>query len=743
VLISFYALHDFDFIPTETAVRGLACLGGGLAIVALYHIGEDYVVWLDLVDAAGTETGLDRLLPPSVPRITGVGDHVNILAMAFNLTLPFALALLFAPLARRDRWLGGLTALLVLTGLFFTVSRGAWLATLVALPVFFTLCLLRGRDLSRLLQPLQARRSLVIALAGVSLIAGVAGVAGVSRWESRPEWLFRSSLSPRYDAAEVALDIVRDRPWLGAGPYTYPLLYNVYSGRYPIENIHPHNGYLATLVDIGVVGAVVVSVGALIVVSGLWQAYRGGDSRRRVLVAACAAALVSLAVHALVDTPNAWSTALLPLAAVLAVALRLIEPPPPRATATATTLSRGLVVAILPLLIGGWVYLDSPHSHYEASLDALRAGHFLEAASEASKAASDDTTTAGYQIHAGVMSAIVYVTEMERGREPPALLLDEAVSRFRRAIADDPRGAIGHANLAIALRLKNDKPGAAEAARTALARAPTDAAIAAVTGTVLEWAGFQDEAFFAYSRAVSHDAGLVQSPFWSTSPARTNLRDDALDVSELTACEKGRVTAIYRGYPDDLAALETQCRAHVESNPVDARARSDLSLLLYAQGRRDEALREAETAVQRVPDNPFVRTAYAVSLIPKGDIDRVRQELTLGSYLGDPDASLLLAYTYQPPDASNPVLRNLGLPSRSAPMPREVYEQLQKALGVSSPMVFDNGVQRYLLGILYHRVRFLRESPSSILIPGEWISVASPRALLILEALRGGSRAIE
>ncbi len=51
-------------------------------------------------------------------------------------------------------------------------------------------------------------------------------------------------------------------------------------------------------------------------------------------------------------------------------------------------------------------------------------------------------------------------------------------------------------------------------------------------------------------------------------------------------------------------------------------------------------------------------------------------------------------------------------------------------------MVFDNGIQDYALGVLYYRTRFLRQSPSAILIPGEWTTFASPRSLLIQELLQ-------
>ena len=64
-----------------------------------------------------------------------------------------------------------------------------------------------------------------------------------------------------------------------------------------------------------------------------------------------------------------------------------------------------------------------------------------------------------------------------------------------------------------------------------------------------------------------------------------------------------------------------------------------------------------------------------------------------------------------------------------------MLKNLRIALPASSPMVFDNGIQYYPLGALYYRVRFLRESPTSILVPLQWLEFSSPRTSLIAEAL--------
>jgi hypothetical protein len=116
----------------------------------------------------------------------------------------------------------------------------------------------------------------------------------------------------------------------------------------------------------------------------------------------------------------------------------------------------------------------------------------------------------------------------------------------------------------------------------------------------------------------------------------------------------------------------------------------------------------------------------------------MRRELTIATDLGDPDAALLLYYTYRPPPKT--LADNLHLPSSLEDAPDEVKGRLEAALPLSAPFVYDNGIQDYLLGILYFRPRYFRESPSSILIPGDWIALASPRTLLIQQALKDAGR---
>jgi tetratricopeptide (TPR) repeat protein len=416
---------------------------------------------------------------------------------------------------------------------------------------------------------------------------------------------------------------------------------------------------------------------------------------------------------------------------VLALALKLA--PPVSATAPARSLPRLAVAALIPVAVGGWTFLDHAHSRFDESVHALANGDYARAMARAGEAADADPSSAAYHIHAGVSQAIAYLVETEQRDNVETALLDSAIGSLRRAIELEPRSAIAYANLAIALELRTDAPAAADAALDALRRAPGDAAIAAVAGTVLEWAGRAPEALDAYTLALDYDAALAQSPFWNTTPARAAMRSTALQRSALTACEKGRVAAFFPAAGEDLEAMANDCSLAVDRSPGDARRRSDLAVILHALGRDTEAKRAAEEAVARVPDNPFARTALAIVRGAGGDLAGLRHELLLATQLGDPDAPLLLAQTYGLPLAAT-AREALRLPASDEPPPKQLVERLEAALPRSASMVYDGG-QHYLLGILYYRTRFLRESPVSLLIPGEWIALASPRALQLLDSL--------
>ncbi|HEY7268559.1 MAG TPA: O-antigen ligase family protein, partial [Dehalococcoidia bacterium] len=693
----------------------------------------DYAAWLRLAKAVDGKLTLHDLVPPSVPRVHDAGDHVNMIALAFNLTLPFVLVVALESRRKAERALAIVAAALVVLALFFTVSRAAWVSAAVALPLFALLYSRRERGVAGLEAPRLSRLQFGAGAAATAIVVLLGAGLLAARWDSRPEWLFRSSLSPRYDAFSVGLHIFRDDPWTGSGPNTYSLLYNVYSGDYPIEDFHPHNGYIAVGDDTGIVGVAAVAFLGIVLVWSLITSFVRGDPRERVYAAACLAALAALAVHSAADMPNQSKTALLLVAVIAALAMKLSPPrQAPSRLLSAANLPRLAVLVFLPLLFGAWLWTDIGHARYDDSLHRLGKGDFAAATRKALDAADKDPDFAAYQFQAGVAQAIEYLVRQEKGDTNP-VLLDGAIDSLRSGIASEPRSGIGHANLALALRMRGDRQEAVGEARLALQRAPGDGTIAAVAATVLEWAGEDGEAMYAYSSAVTHDDALIDSPFWTANAFRKDARDGVVDSTFLSPCQKGRTIALYRGYPDDLAPLAEQCAKEVAASG-DVRRQSDLAIIRAAMGDAAGAKQQAQAAADRAPDNAYARTALAIALAPGGDLDAVRRQLMLAADLGDPDGALLLYYTYAQPPTD--IARNTQLPTSATQPPKQVIDRLQKALPASAPFVYDSGIQDYLLGILYYRPRYFRESPTSILIPGDWINLASPRTLFIQQALK-------
>lgn len=738
VLIAFYALHDFEFLSTGALIRALVVITGMLALLGLVGTLLQWLDWLRLVEAVEGKITFANLLPPTIRRTRSLADHPNVLAMILNLGLPFALAFVLRPSSRFDRRLGGATLLAGSLALFFTVSRGAWLGAAAGTAAFILLYASGGHRLFERAGALWRspwRRALLLGLALMAAL--VAGGIISSRWESRPFWLFRDTASPRLDAIVTALDIFEERPVLGTGPYTFPFLYDSHGGEYGGTKIHPHNAYMNTLVDLGLAGGFVVVAGCAAVVLALRRALRPADRDRRALLAATAASLTTVAVHSLVDSPNNLSAALLTLAVVLVIAMRL-SPKPAAPSGLLPAIPRLGVVALIPTLVVAWVVLDSSHAEYDESLRYLETRQIVYAAESAGRAAEDDPSLAAYQFNAGVAHALLYLEAPEGRRDPQALAT--AIRFLERGLEHEPRSALGYVNLALAQRLRGDAPAATEAARRALAHAPKDGTIALIAGTVLEWGGREDEAVASYAFAVSRDARLLQSPFWTTTPERAAMRPRVIGASDLTPCEVGEVATIYRSYADDLSALERDCRSLVDGAAAGVAERADLALLLYALGRYPEAHEMASEAVHRRPDDASLRTALAITGAYDGDVRSVRRALLQGAYLGNQEAKLLLALTYGSPPGSQ-IAGNLRLPMEEAEMPEKVVSLLRSAVrGGGAPhgegrIEMDDVSQRYFLGFLYYHNSFLRESPSAMFIPGDWLDFDSPAPLAILEVL--------
>ncbi|OGH84059.1 MAG: hypothetical protein A2261_02905 [Candidatus Magasanikbacteria bacterium RIFOXYA2_FULL_44_8] len=147
----------------------------------------------------------------------------------------------------------------ILTGLFFTFSRGAWLAAGVGIMAMILVGAKTNRGALRDL----GRQIFYYLIAGVVFVGLFWPMLSV-RIDATAR-LEKKSLSERQEQISTAVDIIAAHPWLGVGEgaYTYELYRrqpHLSGGNYqPVHNI-----YLLALAELGIFGS------ALFLVLGMW-----------------------------------------------------------------------------------------------------------------------------------------------------------------------------------------------------------------------------------------------------------------------------------------------------------------------------------------------------------------------------------------------------------------------------------------------------------------------------------------
>lgn len=732
-VLVFYILSDLHLLGPATLQRGLMLAGMAASFWALWNVAGSYGDWLDFARATRGSFHFGDLIPPTVPKVHGVSDHPNILGMVLTLIIPFyVLAAYRAPYAW-ERFFWGVALLAAAWAVFLTLSRGAWVGALTggALTVVAIAVQSAGREreerLRRLSTALRRRSSLVLAgaLALAAVIVALAVIV-LMRWESRPQWLFRESFSPRQDVFSAGIDMFRDYPLLGSGPGTFSLLYPEYSGEYPVHAIHAHNGLIQAAVDAGVLGLLAIALLGGFVAWMLVQTYRAGSAGDRLTTIAAGGALAGFTAHNMADAANTWKAPLIALAAVLALVAANYRGVVGERNTPANTnrpvgrrlslprllpaLPRVLMAVAIAGLFFLWARIDIAHYHYSQSIGYLNEGRRLEAVREARDAVSGEEGLAIYHLQLGLTEVLAF------SADGPQVLLEQAIQHLRRGVELEPHGPIGHANLARALELAGRDEEARSEALEAQRLAGADPTVLLAAADVLEDIGAEDDAIETYAMAITRMSSLAGSSFWTASDFRREHYQEIIDRSALALnpCGKGRVLAQIgeeQALSPGPAGLVEDCALSVLGNPDNVEARVDFGEMLMALGDYDQARDHLKLAVQRQPDFGRGRTALGKWYAHEGDVEGARQEWILGSQLGEAESMVLLGDTYPP---------------------GRVPEKLIRRLEGLEPM-WAGPVRYYEIGYVYYHMKFARQSPPSTLLPGDW-QTAMPREYTITMA---------
>jgi O-antigen ligase len=255
-------------------------------------------------------TGSDRVWHFIRPAYAGRGSgtYISPNHMAGYLEMLLPLGMVYTLLGRLrplTRILAGYASLVIVTGLAVSVSRGAWIATGVALlALFAVLFTQRGYKLPVL--------AIVVILTGIGFFAVQRSHLSKDRKQALANLRLEQDIRPLIWRA--AIDMWRDHPLTGVGPAHFDYRFRAYrpaSGYIQGRPDRAHNDYLNTLADWGLIGFTLVA--------GAWALFGWGvvrswkyvqraqndltakRSNRTAVVLGASIGLLAILVHSFVD----------------------------------------------------------------------------------------------------------------------------------------------------------------------------------------------------------------------------------------------------------------------------------------------------------------------------------------------------------------------------------------------------------------------------------------------------------
>jgi len=271
----------------------LILLGMGVALYAGYQFltGSDKV-W--------------HFIRPAQYAGRGSGTYIcpNHLAGFLEMILPLGLAYtLMSRLEHATKVLLGYAAAVILTGIGVSVSRGGWVATALALFVFFGV----------LISQRHYRLVAVIAFA-ILTSASIWFVVNAQLSQKRFEQMFVGGKVDdlRFLLWKPALQIWHENFWWGAGPAHHEYRFRQFRPEVVQMSVdYTHNDYLNTLADWGLAGVILITVSFGLLFLGVFRCWRfvrrSNDglttrhSNRAAFVLGASTGLVTILLHSVVD----------------------------------------------------------------------------------------------------------------------------------------------------------------------------------------------------------------------------------------------------------------------------------------------------------------------------------------------------------------------------------------------------------------------------------------------------------
>lgn len=285
-----------DLLRTRDDIRTFLMVAAvGSCIVAIGQVGSFIFVAAE-----------NHILLTDAPAFLNTSP--NSVALYLEPPLAFAVGFTVFPSRPRERWLGAGVLVLLLVAIILTLSRASYLA-MAALAVVLVLSLQTARWRLR----------------AIALLATLGLVTLEVPFVNQRLLDLARSVTNRSSLYHQALEMLSQRPILGAGISGFPIRVAPFRPPTQVVQLYPHDLWLTTWSELGLLGLIAFGI---IFFGLLWRGVRAlpraTDAYRPVMWGAVGA-LILYGVHGLFDSPywkNDLSVEFWLLAALLVIAVR-------------------------------------------------------------------------------------------------------------------------------------------------------------------------------------------------------------------------------------------------------------------------------------------------------------------------------------------------------------------------------------------------------------------------------------
>lgn len=315
-----YLTADIEYVARQEMIRVLVYAAVFFAVVNNLHRQESLqLIALTLVFLAMLVAGYAvfqfftgsnkvwHLISPYEHRGSGTFISPNNCAGFLEMILPLGLAWVLVSRAKPTmKVFTGYAALVIVSGIVVTVSRGGWIATGLTLLTLFTVLLFnRTYRLPALV--------ILVALIGAALVFLPRSYFFKARFReiTKNEKVTESNI--RFELWRPALQMWSTNPWWGVGPGHYDHRFRAWR---PVpqqrQPDHAHNDYVEALADWGIAGAALIAAAVTLLGAGVFKTWKSvggtqsdlsgrGGSTKFALVLGAALGLLAILFHSTVD----------------------------------------------------------------------------------------------------------------------------------------------------------------------------------------------------------------------------------------------------------------------------------------------------------------------------------------------------------------------------------------------------------------------------------------------------------